>query len=194
MRKICVLVAESCAGKDTVLNILVDKYNMNRVVSHTTRPMRHMETDGKEYHFTTNEEFMKMKQDNLFVETRQYNTYQDGESTVWRYGVSKRAVSEQNNGILVLDLEGLKELEAYLGRDSVVSFYIMVGEKVRMERSLKRGDEKSEVLRRFQDDAIKFLNAQKLTTYTIDNKEGQLDPSEIAEIIFNKLNEERMNE
>lgn len=194
MRKICVLVAESCAGKDTVLNILVDKYNMNRVVSHTTRPMRHMETDGKEYHFTTNEEFMKMKQDNLFVETRQYNTYQDGESTVWRYGVSKRAVSEQINGILVLDLEGLKELEGYLGRDSVVSFYIMVGEKVRMERSLKRGDEKSEVLRRFQDDAIKFLNAQKLTTYTIDNKKGQLDPSEIAEIIFNKLNEECMNE
>ena len=54
---IIVLIGRMSVGKDTVLNTIHDKTNIPILISHTTRPMRAGETNHKEYHFITKDEF-----------------------------------------------------------------------------------------------------------------------------------------
>ena len=194
MHKLIVLVAESCAGKDTVLNTLVSKHNMNRVISHTTRPIRKNEKQGVDYHFVSDQRFKNMDELNLFVETRKYNTIQNGEETIWCYGVTKAAVStslKNNNAVIILDLDGLKDMKKYMGEENMISFYLQVNEEERLRRAKARGDEEEEVLRRLQDDKIKFAEASSHVNLTIYNQNGLLSHEDIAWII-NKVANERL--
>lgn len=54
-----VLVGKSCSGKDSVAKILCSM-GYSRVATCTTRPMRIGETDGVDYYFITQSEFMNM--------------------------------------------------------------------------------------------------------------------------------------
>ena len=55
--KILALFGKSGAGKDTIQKWLTTNYNMNGIISCTTRPPRDYERDGIHYHFLSNEEF-----------------------------------------------------------------------------------------------------------------------------------------
>lgn len=187
--KLVVLVAESCAGKDTVLKVLVDKYNMRRVVSHTTRPIRKNEVNGIDYHFVSREEFLELESQGKFIETREYNTIQDGEPTVWYYGVTQEEVSlEKGNAVIILDIQGLQHMEEYLSRKDMMSFYIRVNQEERLKRAKARGDSEDEVLRRLADDKIKFANADQVVNVTIYNQNGILTVDDIAWIINERVN------
>ena len=71
---IIVLCGAGASGKDTTLNILKQKYpNLQGCVSHTTRPMRQTEEEGREYFFIDKEEFEAMYENGQFIETRSYN-------------------------------------------------------------------------------------------------------------------------
>ena len=185
--KLIILVAESNAGKDTTLNAFVDMYDVKKVVSHTSRPMRSYEKEGVDYHFISREQFIQMEKDGLFIESRHYNTIQDGQDTVWYYGVAKSEINlEEASSIIIVDLHGLGELEDYFGKESIISFYLDVDEGVRMNRALNRGDNKEEVIRRFEDDRIKFELAREKTDHTIYN-DGSLTPNDIACLMYEKI-------
>ena len=191
--KLIVLVAESCAGKDTVLKILVDKYKMRRVVSHTTRPIRENEIDGIDYHFISQQKFMEMESQGKFVETREYNTIQDGEPTVWYYGVTQEEVClDGGNAVIVLDIQGLQHMEEYLGRKNMLSFYLRVDQEERLRRAKAREDNMDEVLRRLADDKIKFADAERVVDLTIYNRNGLLSVEDIAWIINERVKNERL--
>jgi guanylate kinase len=51
------LVGKAGAGKDTILRYLCDHYDVNEVISCTTRPPREGEVDGVNYHFLSESEF-----------------------------------------------------------------------------------------------------------------------------------------
>ena len=65
---IIVLLGASGSGKSTIEKILSDKYDYEKIVSYTTRPQRVGETNGKDYHFITNETFKEALHKNLFAE------------------------------------------------------------------------------------------------------------------------------
>ena len=65
MRSLTVLVGCSSSGKDTVMNRLVKEFDVKPVISYTTRPIRDCEIDGREYHFITEKEFERMKDNDL---------------------------------------------------------------------------------------------------------------------------------
>lgn len=195
MGKLIVLVAESCAGKDTVLKILVEEYGIHRVVSHTSRPIRRNEVDGIDYYFVSQQEFMEMQSENKFVETREYNTIQDGEPSVWFYGVTKEELSlslEETNAVIILDIQGLQHMKEYLGEENMVSFYLQVNQEERLRRAEARGDDMEEVLRRLADDKIKFANASQVVNATIYNQNGLLSVEDIAWIINERVMNERL--
>lgn len=195
MGKLIVLVAESCAGKDTVLKILVEEYGIHRVVSHTSRPIRRNEVDGIDYHFVSQQEFMEMQSESKFVETREYNTIQDGEPSVWFYGVTKEELSlslKETNAVIILDIQGLQHMKEYLGEENMVSFYLQVNQEERLRRAETRGDNMDEVLRRLADDKIKFANASQVVNATIYNQNGLLSVEDIAWIINERVMNERL--
>ncbi len=61
-----VVLGGTGVGKDYLVNKVIERYNLNKVITSTTRPIREGEIDGVTYHFLTEEEFMnKLKIKNL---------------------------------------------------------------------------------------------------------------------------------
>ena len=165
--KILVLVGCSASGKDTVMNWLVREFEVKPVISYTTRPIRDCEQDGREYHFVTEEEFERMKNNGEFVETRAYNTVNGN----WYYGLPKNGIDleDDNNYITILDFDGLLELEIWLRSigqvDKLTSIYIDATEQNRLIRSLNREQNMTkrqveEVIRRYYNDNANVVPAK----------------------------------
>src|ERR1700694_1851350 len=74
--KILLLVGISGAGKDTVINQLLQTGSYHYIVSHTTRAPRTnhglLEQDGVEYHFITFKQAEEMLKQQAFVEAKRY--------------------------------------------------------------------------------------------------------------------------
>ncbi len=69
MNKIGVVFGIAASGKDTLLEGLVERYpfNYKRIVNDTTRRPRPNEVNDENYHFITDEEFEKRKQDSRYI-------------------------------------------------------------------------------------------------------------------------------
>ena len=167
MRNLTTLIGASASGKDTVMNRLVKEFDVKPVISYTTRPIRDCEIQGREYHFITEEEFERMKNNDEFIETRVYKTVNGN----WYYGLPKSGIDleDDNNYITILDFDGLLELETWLRSigqiDKLTSIYIDVTEQNRLIRSLNREQNMTkkqvdEVIRRYHNDNANVLPAK----------------------------------
>ena len=194
MKSIVCLMGKSATGKDFIMNNLIKEYGFKRVISHTTRPIRNGETDGKEYYFTSKEEFLGMAFDETFIETREYNIA-NGE--IWHYGLSKHEIdlTDDNKYVVILDFNGLKALERYLKdiemEDRLISVYIEARAQVRLQRSLNREGEMTdeqvkEILHRFEADEKDFEGAKEHSTFTFANN---LNKKCIADLICEIVNQ-----
>ncbi len=114
-----VVTGPSGAGKGTLIQALVDRVpELEVAVSATTRPLRPGETDGVEYHFLTEAEFMRRVEADEFIE---HVAYVSGK----RYG-SLRSELDRIAGhgrvcVLELELEGALRIQEELA-DSVTIF------------------------------------------------------------------------
>ena len=67
--RLFVITAPSGAGKTSLVNALLkSEPNLRLSISHTTRPMRPTETDGREYHFVTQPQFEQLIAQGEFLE------------------------------------------------------------------------------------------------------------------------------
>jgi len=154
--KILILSGFSGAGKDTIAEIIHKNYGMNFIISHTTRPMRDYESEGKPYYFIDKNTMLEYEKNNQLIESRKYNTTFQGKNETWIYGVHKSEIQKDRKYIGVLDVTGLKKFKEYFG-DRVVSIFITVPDEIREERAMKRGSfDKVEWDRRIKDDKEKF--------------------------------------
>ena len=81
---IFILIGKSGAGKDTIMRDVMKQNNsLLNPVSYTSRPMRENETDGVDYHFVSNETFLKMINDGKLLEYRKYKTEFEGKKVTW---------------------------------------------------------------------------------------------------------------
>lgn len=103
-----VLSAPSGTGKTTLVRMLKEEFPIvAESISCTTRPPRHGEADGKDYHFLSEQEFDKRLKGGDFLE----------HASVFgnKYGTSKTEVlKEQKAGkhvFLVIDTQGAMELK-----------------------------------------------------------------------------------
>ncbi|KAF2138083.1 uncharacterized protein K452DRAFT_234959 [Aplosporella prunicola CBS 121167] len=103
-----VISGPSGAGKSTILNRLFKEYpdKFGFSVSHTTRAPRAGEQDGREYHFTTRENFEAMIASHAFVEHAQFggNCYGTSIATIQDIAAKDRTC------ILDIEMEGVKQV------------------------------------------------------------------------------------
>jgi guanylate kinase len=103
-----VISGPSGTGKSTILNRLFAEYpsKFGFSISHTTRGPRAGEVNGREYHFTTREEFKKLVDEKGFVEWAEFGGN--------LYGTSVKAVEDvENQGricVLDIEMEGVKQV------------------------------------------------------------------------------------
>ena len=100
--------APSGAGKTSLVNALIDSCEDLRVsVSHTTRAKRPGETDGVDYHFTSEQAFLAMLEQASFLEHA--NVFGN------LYGTSQRWVEDQLSAgtdvILEIDWQGAAQVK-----------------------------------------------------------------------------------
>ena len=76
MGKIFYLIGKSCAGKDSLYNIIIrdETLGLNPVIRYTTRPIRDGETDGESYHFVDIEGYKDFKRSGKIIEEQVYHT------------------------------------------------------------------------------------------------------------------------
>ena len=101
----------SASGKTEVAKMLGKLFSIKKVVTHTTREMRVNEVNGRDYHFVTKEEFLRLKAEDYFVETVEYNDN--------FYGTSKAEIAM--NKVLIIEPIVLKSIRA-LNSEHIVVF------------------------------------------------------------------------
>ncbi|MCH5171179.1 MAG: guanylate kinase [Oscillospiraceae bacterium] len=127
----------SGVGKDTVLDIILDKDDMlQRSISLTTREKRQGETDGVDYYFITKDQFLNMVEDGQVLEYAQY-----GENI---YGTPKEPVDkwlkEGKTVILKIEVKGAQKIRE-LYPDAVSIFLLPPSMQVLESRIRRRGTE-----------------------------------------------------
>ena len=189
------VIGKSASGKDSLFKAILHKQPipLKTIITYTTRPIRSHEQNGVEYFFVSTEQFCKMREQGLVIEYRCYNTVFGD----WYYFTADDGqISESDNYLLIMTLEGYSSLCKYFGNDRIISIYINVEDGLRLERALarERQQEKpayAEMCRRFLSDTVDFSeeNLKKLhITNCFENDEFDSCLEKICNYIISKSN------
>ncbi|OME54056.1 hypothetical protein BSK59_15860 [Paenibacillus odorifer] len=170
------LIGQSSSGKSTVESVL-ESAGYPRIISYTTRAIRENEKEGVAYHFIDTDTFKRLDSEDFFTETATYNG--------WHYGLSLNGIDYENKDyIVVVTIDGYKELVEAVGEQNIVGIHIKVEERIRIIRQLKRGDAVDEVIRRIYTDRTDFAGVEDVCRYTVVNEELMNTLYEVKAIIY----------
>jgi guanylate kinase len=140
-----ILCSPSGAGKTTLTkHLLTEMPGLTFSVSHTTRPPRSNEVDGRDYHFVDRERFATLIQEGRFAEWAEVHGN--------HYGTSldeiERARREGKRGIIFdIDYQGARQIKAKLPW-AVGVFVLPPSMEALLDRLRARGSETPEVIER----------------------------------------------
>ncbi len=161
MGKIFYLIGKSCAGKDSLYNIIgKDKdLGLKQIIRYTTRPIRDGETDGIGYHFVDEAAYGSYRNSGKIIEEQVYHTVHGD----WYYFTADDgSIDIANNSYLATGvLESFAGTRDYYGKDTVLPIYIDLDDGERLQRALNRerlpeNGRYAEMCRRFLADADDF--------------------------------------
>ena len=179
-KKIFALLGYMSVGKDTILKqVLKDMDDVKPIISTTTRPMRKGETDGVDYHFVSKEEFLKLKDEDYFVETTTYNNNY--------YGTSKKEISDDK--VLIVETSGAKVFLS-LNDPHIIVFRLLASKDMRYSRMLERGDSLESIKQRLEKDVTWFADNNFIDERIITIDTENLTLSQVAEKIHSRYIEE----
>ena len=103
-----VVAAPSGTGKSSLVKALMElDSHIAHSISHTTRPPRGQEVDGREYHFVDNTTFDRMVAEGAFVEWANVHSNRYGTS---RQGIEDR-IAQGKDVVLEIDYQGALQIK-----------------------------------------------------------------------------------
>ena len=171
MGSIFYLIGKSAAGKDKVYAALLarEDLQLRALLLTTTRPIRHGETEGAQYHFVSADDFAALRAAGKLIEERTYETV----AGPWHYGTVAEGIALSEADYLGIGtLESFLKVRDYFGADKVHAIYIDVRDENLLLRSIQREQKQEtpnykEVCRRFLADAEDFSEEQLASAGTI---------------------------
>ncbi|WP_037372172.1 guanylate kinase [Anaerovorax odorimutans] len=168
MRKgqLFVVSGPSGAGKGSICKRLVEKINIDLSISMTTRNPRPGDEHGKTYYFVTEEEFLKVKEDDGFLECAEvYGNY---------YGTPKelvlKSLNEGKDIILEIDIQGaLKIRKSY--PKGIFIFILPPSMAELRKRITGRGSESEDVINMRLGETLKEISYIDKYNYCVINGE-----------------------
>lgn len=164
--KIIVIVAPSGTGKSTLIKKLAEDYSsLQWSVSCTTRPRRSGETNGVDYHFMTEKEFVGRKDNNEFIEwAKVHSNY---------YGTLKKFVDEgleQGKYLLFdLDVQGCDQMKKIYGSEAQIIFIEPPSVDELEKRLLKRATDNRAVIEERLSNAKEELKRKNDFDFLVTN-------------------------
>ena len=174
---ILIITGPSGVGKNTIIDALSKKLDFNFSVSHTTRPKRVSELNGKDYYFISNEEFQNMINNNELVEFEEYGGF--------AYGTSRKELNQ--DGLVILDLEVNGATKLLNNNSDFIGLFIDIDDKELINRLKNRGHN-SEFITKRMELASKQRKYKDMYHYKIENVDINTSVNEIIDIIY-KLEE-----
>lgn len=165
--RLFVITAPSGAGKTSLVNALLkSEPNLRLSISHTTRPRRPTESDGREYRFVSVPEFERLARAGQFLEhARVFDNF---------YGTSAAFVDEQlragHDVLLEIDWKGAQQVRRALP-ESVTVFILPPSRRALAERLAKRATDSAEVIARRLRDAAADMSHYSEFDYAVVNDE-----------------------
>jgi guanylate kinase len=164
-----IISAPSGSGKSTLVNALRSQLGgLDFSISWTTRQPRGSEQTGREYHFTTREEFQRMVAAGEFLEHAEvFGNY---------YGTARRSLDEATAAgrdlLLDIDVQGAGQVREKISE--AVSIFVMPPNpkvlRTRLRnRSRAEGYVDEAVLKRREDEAKKEIENYRLYRYILVN-------------------------
>jgi guanylate kinase len=177
--------APSGAGKTTLIRGLFERLSpqgeLGFSVSHTTRPPRTGEVDGRDYHFTTRESFLELVAADGFLEWAEVHGN--------LYGTSRAAVLpflERGVDVIVdLDVQGAAQLMARW--PNLRSVFVLPPSYDELVRRLTgRGLDGREQIERRLSVAREEIRNLRNYEYVIVNRDAESATEALAAIVFEK--------
>ncbi|MFZ6644632.1 guanylate kinase [Undibacterium sp. TJN25] len=173
------VAAPSGAGKSTLVNALLAQEPAIRLsISYTTRPPRPGEENGREYHFTTVDDFLARKTQGEFLESAEvHGNY---------YGTSRIIIEQQMKAgtdiLLEIDWQGAQQVKKQF--PNAVGIFILPPSIPALEDRLKkRGqDEPHVITRRILAAGGEMAHAPEFE-YVIINQEFATALSELNAVV-----------
>jgi len=151
-----IVAAPSGAGKSSLVNALLEREpGIALSVSHTTRPPRPGDRDGKHYHFVNRGVFERMVAEGAFLE--------HAEVFGNLYGTSRAAIeallAQGRDVLLEIDWQGARQVRAAM--PSCVSIFILPPSRAELERRLRTraSDDAATIARRLADSRGEIAHA-----------------------------------
>ena len=174
-----IVTAPSGAGKTSLVNELLHQIkNLLVSVSHTTRPIRPGETNGKNYHFIDERRFLSMLSNGDFLETADVYGYKYGTSSKW---VSAE-LGRGNDVILEIDWQGAIQIKRqFPGACSI--FILPPSLEALVDRLHKRQQDDDETIARRMAQAKEVISHVKDADYAVVNDRFDETVNEVSSII-----------
>jgi len=155
-----IVSSPSGGGKTTLIRRLLENppgAPLHFSVSHTTRPMRAGELDGREYHFVTAETFQRMVQNDEFLEHNEVHGH--------IYGTSREEVlphlAAGEDVVLDIDVQGTRDIQS--AYPQAVTIFIVPSSRTELERRLRsRGLDGEDSIRK------RLINAAREVEQAVD--------------------------
>jgi len=177
--RLFVISAPSGAGKTSLVKALLERVPDLRVsISHTTRPRRPTEEDGREYYFVSPEQFQQLVDDQAFLESaRVFDNF---------YGTSQGQLREKlaagHDVILEIDWQGARQVRAAL--PGCTSIFILPPSLLALRTRLNgRGTDSPAVIARRLADAVQDMSHWQEFDFVVVNDDFERAVGELAAII-----------
>ncbi len=138
--KVIIITGPSGSGKTSIARYLLQRYHIPKVITHTTRPPRQGEINGRDYYFEEEKDWSKVH----FIEQVKYSNYYYGSSykglqQAWKkskkyFYISKGLIS------LIVDTNGAITYKNLLKKRAIIWFVTITNTKSLKNRLFKRGD------------------------------------------------------
>ena len=152
-----VVSAPSGTGKSSLVNALLEVESRLQVsVSHTTRPPRGQEQHGREYWFTSKDEFQSMVERGDFFEHAEVHGN--------HYGTSRHAIEERiqhgEDVVLEIDWQGALQIKQIFP-NAILIFILPPSYEELLQRLNRRGEDSQDVIDlRMKNAKIEVAQAQ----------------------------------
>lgn len=181
LKKGCLIVfsGPSGAGKDTILNKIMDKKeNLKLSVSHTTRPPRDGEVDGKNYYFVSKQKFMEMVKNGEMLEYAIYCGNYYGTSVVKVRGELEKG----NDVILEIEVQGAEQVMKKV--PEALSIFILPPSLSELKKRLQnRGTDSTEIIDQRVKEAENEISLAHSYDYVVVNDDIEKSAEKVLKII-----------
>jgi guanylate kinase len=174
-----VISAPSGAGKTSLVKALRERLPGLRVsTSHTTRPPRPNEQDGREYFFVSNAQFNQLVAEDAFLEHARVFDNQYGTSL----GQLKDKLAAGSTVLLEIDWQGARQVRRALP-DCRSIFILPPSREALRQRLTGRGTDSQAVIERRLADAVTDMGHYGEFDYVVVNDEFPVAVDQLARIV-----------